>query len=348
MNKIIKNILASLRKKKLKTILNSNKIIPIWSYIWITRRCNFSCPYCYVKNNQAQEMPFKEITAVIDKLKKMGCKMISFMGGEPTLRKDLVKIIKYVQNKNMFSYLTTNGSLLTQNYINKLIKAGLNFINLGVDSLKELNEQKYWKTKLIDNLLSKSNHFNLILNIAVSKKNIDQIPQILEICKNKNIIIALRLISKPRLSQELNYLSARDDKSLFFNKDIKADLDKVDNLADFLLKKKQQGYPLAGPEEYFRLMKDFIREKCYWPCFAGKFTLDINNDGKILLCSAFLKPFEIRFLDLNKNHYTLIQKEWKKRIKICNKTCLSPSEFCTTWYLNHPDEFLRNFPLFLK
>ncbi|MBU1178898.1 radical SAM protein [Patescibacteria group bacterium] len=339
MNKLTQNILASVAKIKIKEILRSDKIKPVWAYVWVTRRCNFNCSYCYVRDNNAPEMTFEEMKLVIDKLKKMGCRMVAFMGGEPTLRKDLLDIIKYIRQKKMLSYLPTNGSLLTPQYIEELVQAGLNFVNLAVDDPAELAGQKSWKKETIDNLLKNRNKLKLIINTAVTRKNISRIPQLLELCREKDILMAIRIISKPNLAEEMKYVAERPDENLFFDKNNKNDLEQVNNLARFLIEKKRRGYPLGAPEEYFHLMKDFVNKKCSWPCYAGKFTLEINNDGKLLICSAFLKPMDIKFLDLDEKDFSLIQKEREKSLKICNKICLSPAQFDTSYYLRNPREF---------
>ena len=83
-------------------------------------------------------MTLKEIQESIRKLSEAGLETLVISGGEPTLREDLVEIIKYGHYQELEIYLSTNGVLLPKIY--KEIKDYLKCLGLPLDgSSKEMN-----------------------------------------------------------------------------------------------------------------------------------------------------------------------------------------------------------------
>ena len=118
--------------------LNGWSFPPEMITILVTKRCNFSCPGCssgspeYTKNFKGQELETGELKKIIDKVAwfKPG---IYFCGGEPTLREDLYELIKYAKNKGLVTAFTTNGSLLSDENIKKILSSGVDFISASLD-----------------------------------------------------------------------------------------------------------------------------------------------------------------------------------------------------------------------
>jgi len=79
----------------------------------------------------------EEIFRLITIISQMGVYKIRFTGGEPLLRKDLPKLVKFANQISLIQsvHLTTNGLLLGK-YINDLEQAGLTGINISLDTLK--------------------------------------------------------------------------------------------------------------------------------------------------------------------------------------------------------------------
>lgn len=100
--------------------------------------CNQKCVHCYaagqVQGNQ-KELTTSEWKKIIDKCKSIGIPQITFTGGEPTLRKNLVELINY--SKWFVTRLNTNGVLLTKELCNKLYKASLDSVQITLYSDKK-------------------------------------------------------------------------------------------------------------------------------------------------------------------------------------------------------------------
>jgi MoaA/NifB/PqqE/SkfB family radical SAM enzyme len=78
----------------------------------LTYRCNFKCPHCYVpfKYRKCKELETKEVFAILDQLKDIGCFYLGFTGGEPFMRKDILDILWYAKKKGFEIIIYTNGS----------------------------------------------------------------------------------------------------------------------------------------------------------------------------------------------------------------------------------------------
>jgi len=111
--------------------------------ISLTDKCNMKCIYCMPTGNikwinSKEILNFKEITRIVSILAKLGITKIRLTGGEPLLRPSLDTLISdliKIENIETIS-MTTNGFLLEEN-INQLKLAGLNSLNISLDTFRE-------------------------------------------------------------------------------------------------------------------------------------------------------------------------------------------------------------------
>ena len=115
--------------------------------ISVTDRCNFRCPYCmpreifgpgYAFLKDPQVMTLAEMTEIARAFRALGVEKIRLTGGEPLLRPDLPEFIRILKTEIGIPEvaLTTNGWLL-ENQAAALRQAGLDRLNVSVDSLDE-------------------------------------------------------------------------------------------------------------------------------------------------------------------------------------------------------------------
>jgi hypothetical protein len=102
----------------------------------LTYRCNNACNHCYVARDKTfPEMDTASWKKVIDKLYEIGVPHIALTGGEATVRDDLAEIIQHAQDNNIICGLITNGiNLADKNLLQKLIDAGLDYIQVTLES----------------------------------------------------------------------------------------------------------------------------------------------------------------------------------------------------------------------
>lgn len=105
--------------------------------------CNQKCVHCYAAGQnyaEQKELSTDEWKKVIDKCKKAYIPQLTFTGGEPTIRKDLVELIDY--SRWFVTRLNTNGVLLTKELCEKLYNASLDSVQITFYSCNEEEHNK--------------------------------------------------------------------------------------------------------------------------------------------------------------------------------------------------------------
>jgi len=104
----------------------------------LTFRCQNNCIHCYAGGlHETPELTTAQWKEVIDRLSQIGIFILTFTGGEPTLREDLPELLLYAQNKSMVTGLITNGRRLKdKTYVETLEKVGLDFVQVTLESHK--------------------------------------------------------------------------------------------------------------------------------------------------------------------------------------------------------------------
>lgn len=100
----------------------------------ITDKCNFKCPYCRGVNKT--ELSFNEFKNQLDLLNNSGGIInIRLSGGEPTLNKELEKMVSYARSIPAIQHIaiSTNGSANIGTY-RKLISSGVNDFSISFDA----------------------------------------------------------------------------------------------------------------------------------------------------------------------------------------------------------------------
>jgi len=79
----------------------------------VTLKCNLRCIHCYASAGEinVKEPSTADFIYIIDRLEEMGIKKLTFVGGEPTIRKDFYEILQYAINKIPYVTVETNGTL---------------------------------------------------------------------------------------------------------------------------------------------------------------------------------------------------------------------------------------------
>lgn len=102
-------------------------------YLDIVHRCNMECANCYLPNRNFDDLNTNKILDFVNRFKKST--EFRFIGGEPTLHKDLHYIIKQI-NKMPIRHrttLVTNGLRLSSNdYVKRLKESGLKTVYISM------------------------------------------------------------------------------------------------------------------------------------------------------------------------------------------------------------------------
>ncbi len=169
--------------------------------ISVTDRCNFKCFYCMpeegiIYKNPKEILSFEEILTIVKLLCDLGIKRVRLTGGEPLLRRGIVNLVNMLSKIEQLDdvSLTTNGYLLSK-YIHQLKDAGLNRINISVDSLNPIKFERisggnYLNDVLKSIELTRKEGVDLKINTVILKGiNDDEIFDFIEFSLKNNLIV---------------------------------------------------------------------------------------------------------------------------------------------------------------
>jgi len=109
---------------------------PLLVHIIPMRRCNLACTYCNEFDDFSQPVPLEEMFRRIDRLGEMGTAIVTISGGEPLLHPDLDAIIARIRKNGIIAGLITNGYLLVADRIERLNRAGLEYLQISIDNVQ--------------------------------------------------------------------------------------------------------------------------------------------------------------------------------------------------------------------
>src|SRR5215813_11592621 len=110
--------------------------------ISLTDRCNLRCVYCMAAEGvelvpKAELLTYEEILRFVQICCRQGLQKVRLTGGEPTVRKDLIELVRALSGLGTLAEInmTTNGLLLPE-LAGPLREAGLSRVNLSLDTLR--------------------------------------------------------------------------------------------------------------------------------------------------------------------------------------------------------------------
>ncbi len=132
----------------------------VMAVIDVTNECDLRCPICFANAAQPSDLykpTLEKIHNMLNFLKKQNPPPLAvmFAGGEPTVREDIVEIVKMAHDLKFMILLATNGIRMSQDpeLVRKLKKAGLNIVYLQFDGLTDSPYEKLRGAKLLPNKL---------------------------------------------------------------------------------------------------------------------------------------------------------------------------------------------------
>ena len=142
---------------------------PLLAHIIPIRRCNLACEYCNEYDDFSKPVPTESMFERVDKLGELGTSVITISGGEPLLHPELDEIIHRIRKNGIIAGLITNGYLLTAERIEKLNRAGLEWLQISIDNVTP-DEVSKKSLKVLDRklqLLAEYANFHVNINSVV-------------------------------------------------------------------------------------------------------------------------------------------------------------------------------------
>ena len=168
--------------------------------ITLTNRCNVNCLYCHhdgmVKSKD--EMTADELYTICKIAKKLGVKKIRLSGGEPLLKKDIVEIVQKIASLDFKDISMTTNGILLEKYAQDLKDAGLDRVNVSLDTLNRETFEFITKKDYLEDAKKgilkavEVGMYPVKINMVIMKDiNQDEIGDMFKFCKEHDIVLQL-------------------------------------------------------------------------------------------------------------------------------------------------------------
>ena len=265
--------------------------------ISVTDRCNLRCRYCMPEGVQDVGMKniltFEEIWEIVKVSVSLGITHIRITGGEPLVRKgcaDLILGIRKIPGVETIT-MTTNGVLLG-NYAKQLKEAGVDGVNISLDTLDpeefcQITGKRELPAVLAGIRAAKDAGLPVKLN-AVNRKELDPVP-LVRYAQNENL--PLRFIEMMPVGYGKQYVGRS-------NEELREMLEKTFGTAEKLVDSEELSRMGSGPAVYYRF-SDLKVPVGFISAIHGKFCDTCNRvrltaEGYLKLCLCYDQGVDLR------------------------------------------------------
>ncbi len=325
----------------------------------ITYICNLACPTCFrwTSKPDEHELTTEEWKGVIRKLKAwLGTFNLTFTGGEPFLRKDLLDIFRFAADNSIVVGVVSNGSLIDKTLAREIVASGLDGLCLSLNSLKRHIHNETRGTngsfdevmRAIENMKEVKKGMRLSLSTTVVRENIGELVDMVEWVKKTGlygihfqpIMPATLLPTYDKDGQFKKITVGKPYKNLLKREEVIDDKG-VDEVFDRLVSMAEKGYPIISSVGHLKEMAKYLKnptdpQLLEKTCQVGVKNLNIDPFGNVRLCSI---------MEVIGNMKDAPEEIWRstnasnqrENIRTCEK-------FCRIMYCNHKElDFKQRF-----
>ena len=156
-------------------------------YLFLTRKCNLGCKHCYIEGvGPARDLDFDlaSIQALIDEAMPHGLRKVKVSGGEPFVRRDVLDVLRFLDDRELEIVLETNGTLFATDTVAQLAKLRNFTVFISLDHIDESEHDdfrglagSYKKTVGVLHQLGETDIQSVVTTTA-SRKNFDRVAEI--------------------------------------------------------------------------------------------------------------------------------------------------------------------------
>lgn len=272
---------------------------PYYVHYQITRRCNFRCPSCrtWQDESYSKGLPLDEIRIMAKNMRRVGVKCVALTGGEATLRKDVVQVIRAFRDEGLLVRLQTNGFLLTEGFIERLYRAGAADIFISYDSveLETFNRingvsgrssyERVTNAIRMASAMAKRFGAGVFLTAVMRGENAREVVPLHNFAKEVGALIGFFAMEVPDKGDPMNIRAANPAL-----RGTPEEREKLGQVFGEIIEMKRSGNTALSISE--RLLKDYLAfyrdpdGDMHWKCRAGRMFMAILPEGTICVCNG--------------------------------------------------------------
>jgi len=157
----------------------------------LSYQCPLHCPYCSNPLHIGAETYRRELESehwirAFREARALGVLQLALTGGEPMLRRDLVKLCEGARDAGLYSSLITAGTLFTSDRAEALKSAGLDHVQISIqspdaDENDHIAGNRSFAKKIAAARIAKELDFPLTINCVLHRQNLDRIEELLDL-----------------------------------------------------------------------------------------------------------------------------------------------------------------------
>ncbi len=320
---------------KLYKYIGLPHILPMNYTVSLLYDCNSRCSTCNIWKKKTERLSVEQYKKIFKKVGKSPY-WITFSGGEPFLRNDIVEVITeiYKVSKPKIINIPSNG-ILTKKIVENVkaithnCKKAQIVINLSIDAIGPDHDKirnvpgNYAKVIATYNRLKRldANNLSVGIHTVISNFNVSNFSNIARELMEMNPDSYITEIAEERV--ELDTIGTN----------ITPNMIKYKSAIDFLIHRIKNGnysglqkITMAFRVEYYNLVKKVLRDKTQIiPCYAGIASCQISPNGDVWSCCIKAKSLG-NLVEKNYNFKKIwFSREFaRERISIHNKECYCP------------------------
>ena len=260
--------------------------MPVLVHFEVTLRCNAKCSFCDYWKTPA-EAKEHELRSFADAARFFNPMLVTFTGGEPTLRRDLEELVATVAGAIRLKYITmiTHGGMLTAERAKSLWDAGINQINISLDYLDGRHDTARGIPGLTEKIFRNVPRMrelgidNIRFNTVVKDDNFDQIMPIVRRAEALGCGVNLSVYTD----------SKNGNRAHLVRSDQYREMD--DMVSELLAFKRRRRGIITNSDYYIEQIPRYVRGEMTEPCMSGISTIHIDPMGHVRRCPDFPVDF---------------------------------------------------------
>jgi len=158
-----------------------------------TFKCNLTCDFCF-QNSMRQlswdkDLSTEDLMRVVDNI-DLPIKVMFVIGGEVFMRRDIIQLLKKLEEKKIVCNITTNGTMITEKILDQLKSLkNIGYVWVSLDGLEERHNKRRGSgfDKTVDAIKRLNRHFPLATNCVVAGDNLGELVDLIRFSKELGV-----------------------------------------------------------------------------------------------------------------------------------------------------------------
>jgi pyrroloquinoline quinone biosynthesis protein E len=245
----------------------------------LTYRCPLKCPYCsnpLELSHYRDELDTATWQRVLAEAAALGVVQVHFSGGEPLVRRDLAELVQEARRLDLYTHLSTGGTLADEDRLAQLREAGLDSVQISLQDARPAENDWLAGTASFERkqqaiAAARRLGFPVILNVVLHRHNLDRLEDIIALATEWQV-------------EKLELAHAQYTGWAFRNRAaLQPTREQVEHAAEVVAARVR----LGGRPEIVHVLPDYF-QSFPKPCLNGwgRRFLTVAPDGAVLPCQT--------------------------------------------------------------